>query len=86
MDKMKAISRRSFLQVAGITMLAAAIPVAGEKERRRGEKRVRVRPLSSSRAITSSEKAFCQRARFFTPADAMRAAASRRMAVEIYVK
>ena len=85
-NMMKAISRRRFLQVAAATMLVAALPASGGARSRRGEKRIRVRPLASQGGVSAAERAFCQRARFASAADAMRAAASRGMTAEIYVE
>ena len=82
---MKTMSRREFLQVAGATMLVAALPSIGGGKNRPGEKRVRIRPASGRQDVSLSEKAFCQRARFATVSDAMRAAAARRIAAEIIV-
>ena len=84
--KMKAISRRQFLKVTGAAMLTAALPAVGGHGNGQGPKRVRARPLSASQAISSAERAFYQRARFETAADAMRAVASRGMTAEIYVE
>lgn len=84
---MKAISRRHFLQVAGATMLVAALPaIGGGGQNRRGVKRVRVRKMAGQGNSSPSERAFYQRARFDTAADAMRAVASRGMTAEIYVE
>ena len=85
--KMKAISRRRFLQVAGATMLAAAvsIPSISGAKAKNGVKRVRVRPISSNN-LRPGEVIFYDNARFATEADAMRAVASRRMTAEIYVE
>ena len=84
--RMKAISRRRFLQVAGATMLVAALPAIGGRRNGQGPKRVRVRPLASSPEISPAQRAFYRRARFATAADAMRAVASRGMTAEIYVE
>ena len=65
-------------------MLAAAMPAIGGGRNHHGEKRVRVRPLASQGNPSSSERAFCQRARFATAADAMRAVAARGMTAEVY--
>ena len=88
--RMKEISRRHFLQMAGATVVAAmatAIPVVGEGEKPRQWHRpaVRIRPLSSANSISKSEQAFYRKARFSCAADAMRAVASRGMTAEIYV-
>ena len=45
-----------------------------------------MRPLSSEGNLRPAERAFYRRARFETAADAMRAAASRGMTVEIYME
>jgi len=86
---MKTISRRQFIQVAGATMLVAvAVPAigSGHGNGHHGQKRVRVRPLSSEGHLRPAERAFYHRARFESAADAMRALASRGMTAEIYVK
>jgi hypothetical protein len=84
--KVKAITRRRFLQAAGATVLLAAVamPAIGGGKSGHGVKRIRVRPHSSQGGLTSAEIAFFRRARFYTAADAMRAVASRRMTAEIY--
>lgn len=82
---MKEFSRRRFLQVAGATMLVAALPAIGDGKNRKDEKRVRIRPASGRQDVSPAERAFCQHARFATAADAMRAAAARRIAAEIIV-
>jgi hypothetical protein len=84
--EMKAISRRHFLQVAGATMLVAVLPAIGGGRNHRGVKRVRVRKLEGQGNISNADRAFYHRARFATPADAMRAVASRRMTAEIYME
>lgn len=84
--QMKTISRRHFLQVAGAALLVASLPAVGGGRNRRGVKRVRVRKLAGQGNATPAERAFYQRARFSTAADAMRAVASRRMTAEIYVE
>ena len=82
---MSEISRRRFLQVAGAALVAAAVlPSLGGAGNPAGEKRVRLRPLSGA-DLRPGEIAFYRRARFATAADAMRAAAARRMAAEICV-
>jgi len=88
MNKMKAMSRRHFLQVAGATMLlaAVAVPALGGGKSSHGVKRVRIRPLSSQVNVRPGETSFYRRARFATAADAMRAVASRGMTAEIYVE
>ena len=86
---MNGISRRKFLQVAGAAIVAAAaIPSLGgtKKKKKNGEKRVRVRPYNANQKLTPSEIDFCDRARFTTAADAMRAAAARGIPVVIYKK
>ena len=84
---MKAISRRNFLQVAGVALLAAALPaIGGGGRNRRGVKRVRIRKLAGQGNPSPAERAFYQRARFATAADAVRAVASRGLAAEIYVE
>lgn len=87
---MKAISRRQFLQTAGVTILVAfAVPAIGGhgngNGNQNGQKRVRIRPLSSQGDLSPAERRFYNRARFETAADAMRAVASRGMTAEIYV-
>ena len=67
-------------------MLAAAMPAIGGGQNRRGVKRVRVRKLAGQGNPSPAEKAFYQRARFATAADAVRAVASRGMTAEIYVE
>lgn len=83
---MKGMSRRKFLQVAGATMLAAALPAIGRGRNRHGPKKYRIRPLSSPADLSPGEIAFYRRARFVTAADAMRAVAAHRMTAEIYVE
>lgn len=80
------ISRRKFLQVTGTAAVAAAVlalPVSGAGRSRRGPRNVRVRllPMGNPRL---ADETFCHRARFPTAADAMRAAARRGVAAEIY--
>ena len=84
--QMKAISRRRFLQLAGATVLVAALPAIGGGQNHRGAKRIRIRPLASQGNVTTAKSVFFQRARFATAADAMRAAASRGTNAEIYVE
>ena len=87
--QMKTISRRQFMQVASATILAVvAVPAigSGHGNGHHGQKHVRVRPLSSEGNLRPAERAFYRRARFETAADAMRAAASRGMTVEIYME
>ena len=84
--EMKAISRRRFLQVAGATMLVAAVPAVGGGQNRWGPKKIRIRPLSSEGNLCPGEISFYRRAKFATAADAMRAVASRRMTAEIYAE
>ena len=76
------------MQVAGAAIVAAAaIPsLGGTKKKKNGEKRVRVRPYNANQKLTPSEIVFCDRARFTTAADAMRAAAARGIPVVIYKK
>ena len=82
---MSEISRRRFLQVAGAALVAAAaLPSLGSADSQPGEKRVRIRPVPGA-DLRPGEIAFYRRARFATAADAMRAAAARRMTAEIYV-
>ena len=84
--KVKGISRRRFLQGAGAVMVAAAaIPCLGGAKAKNGEKRVRIRPVSTAN-LRPGEITFYRRARFATAADAMRAVASRRMNAVIYVR
>ena len=84
--EMREISRRTFLQVAGTAILAAAaLPALGGAKARHGEKRVRIRPVSGA-DLRPGEIAFYRRARFATAADAMRAAAARRMNGAVYVE
>ena len=89
-NKMKAISRRRFLQVAGAAMVlavATAIPAIGGDDKPKSWRcPVRVRPLSSSKNLRQSELAFYRKARFSCAADAMRALASRGMTGEIYAE
>lgn len=66
-------------------MLAATLPVIDDENNRNGAKQVRVRPASNCQNISPSERAFCRHARFATAADAMRAAAARRIVAEIIV-
>ena len=85
---MKEISRRQFLQGAGAAVAAMslmALPALGGTKAKNSQRRVRVRPISSS-GLRAGEISFYRRARFATPADAMRAAASRGMQAEIYVE
>ena len=84
--KVKAITRRRFLQAAGATVLLAVVaaPAIGGGKSGHGVKRVRVRPLSLQGGLSPRENDFFRRARFFTAADAMRAVASRRMTAEVY--
>lgn len=84
--EMKAISRRRFLQVAGATMLVAAVPAVGGGQNRWGPKKIRIRPLSSESNLRPGEISFYRSAKFATAADAMRAVASRRMTAEIYAE
>ena len=69
--EMKAISRRRFLQVAGATMLIAAMPAVGGGHKRRGPKKIRIRPLAAERNLRPGEIAFYRRAKFATAADAI---------------
>ena len=83
---MNEISRRQFLQVAGAAMVAAmAIPTLGVPGNNNGQKRVRIRPVPDA-VLRPGEISFYRRARFATPADAMRAAAARGVTGEIYVE
>jgi len=83
---MKAISRRQFLQTAGVTMLAATLPALGRGGRsRRREKRIRIRSLIPLGHLPPAQRAYVQRARFATAADAMRAVAARRLAAAVVV-
>lgn len=83
---MNEISRRKFLQVAGAAMAAAvALPSLGGAKNHNGEKRVRIRPVAGA-ALRPGEIAFYRRAKFWTAADAMRAAAARGVTGEIYVE
>ena len=84
--KMKAISRRQFLQVAGAAMLVAALPAAEGHGNGQGPKRVRVRPLAHPNHLRPGEIAFCRRARFSTAAGAILAVAARGLDAEIYVE
>lgn len=70
--------------MVAITMLTLPA-IAGSRNRHR-EKRVRVRKLAGQGNPSPSERAFYQRARFTTAANAMRAVASRGMTAEIYVE
>ena len=85
--EMNEISRRRFLQVAGAAIVAVAVvpSLGGTKEAHNGQKRVRIRPVAGA-DLRPGEISFYRRARFATPADAMRAVASRRMSAEIYVE
>ena len=84
---MKAISRRQFLQTAGVAMLMATLPALGRGGRgRRREKNIKIRSLIPLGHLTPAERAFIQHARFATAADAMRAVAARRLKAEIYVE
>ena len=84
--EMNEISRRKFLQVAGAAILAAAaMPALGGAKARHGEKRVRIRPVPGAN-LRTGEISFYRRARFATAADAMRAAAARRMNGTVYVE
>ena len=68
-------------------LTAVAVPaMGGHGNGHNGQKRVRVRPLSSQGNIRPTERAFYNCARFETAADAMRALASRGMVAEIYLK
>lgn len=80
----KGISRRQFLQGAGAMIVAvAAIPGLGSAKAKNGQKRVRIRPVSTAN-LRPGEISFYRRARFATAADATRAVASRRMTAEIF--
>ena len=82
---MQVISRGQFLQTAGVAMLVAALPALGRGGRnRRHQKNIRVRSLVPLGHLTPADRAFIQRARFATAADAMRAVAARRMTAELY--
>ena len=86
MFKMKGISRRQFMQGAGAAAAAVTImtlPALGGTKAKSGEKRVRIRPVSTDN-LRHGEISFYSRARFATAADAMRAVASRRMTAEVY--
>ena len=84
--EMHEISRRKFLQIAGATILAVAtLPALGGAKARHGEKHVRIRPVQGAN-LRPGEISFYRRARFATPADAMRAAAARRMNGTIYME
>ena len=84
---MNEISRRRFLQVAGAAIVAVAVipTLGGTKEAHNGQKRVRIRPVAGA-DLRPGEISFYRRARFATPADAMRAAAARRMNGTVYVE
>ncbi len=85
-NKMKAISRRKFMQMAGAMFVAvAACPVWSGAKAKNGEKRVRIRPVSFAN-LRPGEISLYRRARFATAADAMRAVASRRMTAHIYTE
>ena len=81
---MKEMSRRQFLHTAGVAMLVATLPALGRGGRnRRHQKNIRVRSLVPLGHLTPAERAFIQRARFATAADAMRAVAARRLAAAV---
>ena len=74
------------MQVAGAAILAvAAIPALGGTKAKNGKKRVRIRPVESAN-LRPGEISFYRRARFATAADAMRAAAARRMSGTVYME
>lgn len=80
------VTRRGFLQAAGAAALATAlmaVPADGAGRARRGLRKVRVRPLHPNRC-SASHKAFCQKAKFYTAADAIRVVARRNFECEIY--
>ena len=83
---MSALSRRSFLQLAGTAAaggLALAASWAAEGSRRPPARRsLRVRSARGARG-TKSQENFCSRARFASAADALRAAAARGLTGEI---
>ncbi len=81
--QMNAISRRTFLQMVGASALAVmALSLSAFGGGKTTSRRIRVRMVSFH--PRAAEMAFCQRARFASAADAMRALASRGMAAEIY--
>lgn len=80
---MKEMSRRRFLQVAGVTVVAAALPALGGGRNHQGLKRIKVRSLSAPHDFSAAEKVFSGRAKFAAAADAMRAVAARRMRAEL---
>ena len=85
---MKEISRRQFLQGAGAAIAVVTLmtmPAMGGTKSKNGQKRVRIRPVSSAN-LRPGEISFYRRARFATAADAMRAAAARRMNGTVYVE
>ena len=84
--EMNEISRRKFLQIAGAAIVAAvAIPSISGAKAKNGQSLIRIRPLSSD-GLRPGEVIFYGNARFATAADAMRAAASRRLTAEIYAE
>lgn len=82
---MKTISRRTFLRAAAAALAAAAVPAAGEAQAPGRPRSFRIRPVSSAPPRPGEER-FCRAARFAAAADAMRAAASRGFAGEIYAE
>ena len=86
MNKMKAISRREFFQVAGVALFVATLPAMGGGRHRRGPKKFCIEALHPAGDLTPKQMAFIRRARFDTAADAMRAVASRGMRARIYQK
>ena len=85
MHLMKPISRRQFLQMAGVSVAAAAVmglPEIGGGKPKFTSGTVLVRPTSATPPAELA--AFCASASFRSAADAMRAMAACGRAVEIY--
>ena len=79
---MKSMSRRHFVGLAGTaaTVIATCgVTVKAAGRSRQKTRNIRVRPSSPS------DLNFCQRAQFYTAADAIRAVAAREIEVEIYI-
>ncbi len=84
---MKGMSRRHFVGLAGtaatvIATCGVSVKAAGRS--RQKMRNIRVRPIYPQ-ACSSSDLKFCQRAQFYTAADAIRAVAAREIEVEIYI-
>ena len=83
-DKMKAISRRQFLQMAGASAVAvAAISIPGISKGEEGQGEIKVRSLPPG--ARGRKISFCQTATFPSAPDAFRVLASRGIEAEIYI-